>query len=97
MHGEKEKSNEEKRRALVAKFFCGHAYLTDLIGHRPIRKRVNREEKSFNDWTNWHILEQINREEKKDKTVSSLLIKILWSDEKNKSNWNNRCSHCLFL
>ena len=31
---------------------------------------MNREEKSVTDWTNWHILEQNNREEKKDKTVS---------------------------
>ena len=30
--GEKEKSIEEKKFALVAKFFCGHAYATDLIG-----------------------------------------------------------------
>ena len=33
------------------------------MGH--IRRRVNREENSRADWTNRHILEQINREEKK--------------------------------
>ena len=31
---------------------------------------MNREEKSHAVWRNWHILEQVNREEKKDKTVS---------------------------
>ena len=31
--GEKEKSIEEKKFALVAKFFCGHAYSIDLIRH----------------------------------------------------------------
>ena len=32
--------------------------------------QVNREEKSHADWTNRHILEQMNREQKKGKTVS---------------------------
>ena len=45
MHGEREKSIEEKKFALVAKFFCGHAYSTDLIGHilsasEPRRKKI---------------------------------------------------------
>ena len=39
MHGEKEKSIEEKKFALVAKVFCGHEYSTDLIGRfRRTRK-----------------------------------------------------------
>ena len=33
-------------------------------------KQVNCEEKSHADWTNRHILEQMNREEKKNKAVS---------------------------
>ena len=33
MRGEKEKRIEEKKFALVANVFCGHAYSTDLIGH----------------------------------------------------------------
>ena len=33
MRGENEKSNEEKKNALVAKVFGGHAYSTDVIGH----------------------------------------------------------------
>ena len=33
MRGEKEKSIEEKKLAIVAKVFRGHAYSTDLIGH----------------------------------------------------------------
>ena len=42
---EKEKSIEEKKFALVANFYCGHAYSTDLIGHifsasEPRRKKV---------------------------------------------------------
>ena len=42
---------------------------------------MNREEKSRVDLANWHIVEQISREEKKTKlTVSSLLIKELWFD-----------------
>ena len=41
-------------------------------------EQVNREEKSHADWTNRHILEQMNREEKKAKmSVSSLLIQSL--------------------
>ena len=32
MRGKKEKRIEEKKAALAAKFFCSHAYLTDLIG-----------------------------------------------------------------
>ena len=42
---------------------------------------MNREEKSLVDWTNQHILEQINREEKETKlSVSSLPIKSQCSD-----------------
>ena len=38
-------------------------------------ERVNREEKSHADWMNWHILEQINREEKQTiQSVFSILI-----------------------
>ena len=47
--------------ALVAKVFCGHAYSTYLIRHM---ERVNREKKNRADWTNRHILEQMNRVEK---------------------------------
>ena len=39
------------------------------------------KKKSQADWTNWRILEQVSREEKKTKpTVSSLLIKSLQSN-----------------
>ena len=39
---------------------------------------MNHEEKSHADWTNLHILEQMNREEKKRKlSVSSLLTNSL--------------------
>ena len=34
------------------------------------KKSEEREKKSHADWTNLHILEQMNREEKKDETVS---------------------------
>ena len=51
MRGEKEKSMEEKKCALVAKvFFLRYAYSTDLNGR--IFARVNREGKSHADWTN---------------------------------------------
>ena len=43
---EKEKGIEEKKFALVAKFFCGHAYSTDLIGMDIFGARLHREEKS---------------------------------------------------
>ena len=54
-------------------------------------ERLNREEKSRADWTNPYILEQVNREEKKDQSFSfqsTSLIKSLWSktmleEEKN--------------
>ena len=48
---------------------------------KSIVERVNDKEKSHANWTKWHILEKIKREEKKDKTVSfqstkkSLMIK----------------------
>ena len=42
-------------------------YLTDLIGH--IRRTSEPKEKSHADWTNRHILEQMNHEEKRQ-TVS---------------------------
>ena len=43
-------------------------------------ERVSREEKSHADWTNRHISEQENREEKKTKlSVSSLRIMSLCS------------------
>ena len=31
---------------------------------------MNREKKSHADWTNRHIIKQMNNEEKKDKTIS---------------------------
>ena len=56
MRGEKEKSIEEKKIALVAKVFCAHAYSTDLIGsfehicssNKPRRKKDNVSFQSTN-------------------------------------------------
>ena len=43
---------------------------------------MNREEKSHADWTNRHILEQVNPEEKKTKlSLSSLLIESIYSND----------------
>ena len=68
MRGEKERSNQ-KKYAVVAKFFCGYAYSTDLIDHLDIfAARLNREEKS--DAVDVFAAQINNREEKKDKTVS---------------------------
>ena len=63
----------KKRRALKMFAFVQRFFAETRI--RLIRlnifvERVNRVEKSHVDWANWHILEQMNREEKKDKTVS---------------------------
>ena len=47
-----------------------------------ILNQVYHEEKSHADWTNWQILEQMNREEKNTKlSVASLLIKSLWFNQ----------------
>ena len=48
---------KKKKVALAVKFFCSHAYSTDLIGHIVI-ELVNREEKSHADWTNRYTLEK---------------------------------------
>ena len=54
-----------------------------LIWLDEFLEQINREEKSHTDRTNWHILEQVNDEEKKIKlSVSSPLIKILLSVDK---------------
>ena len=52
-----------------------------LIWFDIFQEYTNREEKNHGDWMNRHILEQVNREEKKTKlSVSSRLIKSRWLD-----------------
>ena len=73
--GEKETSIKEKKFPLVVKFFCGHAYSTDLIGH-ILSARVNRKEKTHADWTNrLNLKKQIVKKKKTKLSVSSLSIK----------------------
>ena len=82
----KKKRIEEKKVFSCCESFYDHAYSTDLVRHiRRTSERTNSEneitvkEKNHVDWTNWHILEQMNREENKTKlSVSSLRIKSLW-------------------
>ena len=69
---EKEKNRiEEKKFAIVANVFGGHACSTDSTGH--IRKTSEPQEKKHANRTNRHILEQMNREEKKTKLLVSRL------------------------
>ena len=67
---------KRKKFALVRRFFA--VARIRLIWFDIFLEQVNREEKSHIDWTNRHILEQVNGEEKKTKLlVSCLLIKSL--------------------
>ena len=49
MRREKNKSIEEKKCALVAKVFYGHAFLTDLIGHIPRTSKPSRKKSPWLD------------------------------------------------
>ena len=72
----------KKKFAVVAKFFCGHAYSTDLV--RVFVERVDREEKRHADCTNRHILEHINREKKTKQNcefLANLPISKQWPDD----------------
>ena len=40
MRREKEKRFEENKVALVAKFFCGHAYSTDLMRNSSVARKA---------------------------------------------------------
>ena len=64
-HVEKMGRAVKKKVCSCCEGFCGHAYSSDLIGH--VGRTSEREEKSYTDLTNRHILELTNREEKKTK------------------------------
>ena len=59
----KREEHGRKKFALVANVFCGHAYLNDLMGQSW--KELSVKKKITLDWTNRHILEHMNREEKR--------------------------------
>ena len=68
--GEKEKSIETKSLFLLRRFFCGRAYLTNLIGHIPTMGEPQRKDKTIS-------FQSINKESmiKRTKLVTSLLWK----------------------
>ena len=61
--GKKEKSNEEKKFVFFAKFFAVTRIW--LIWLDIFVERVNSQKKSHADWTNRHMLEQMNHEKKR--------------------------------
>ena len=68
MRVETQKSIEEKKFAYVAKFFCGHAYLTDLIGRIW---RTSEPWKKKSHWLDELAYSRTNEPwRKNDKTVS---------------------------
>ena len=66
---EKEKCIEEKSLLLLRIFFAVTRIRQNWLD--VFVEQVNREEKSHADWTNWHILEQMNHNEKNKLLVSS--------------------------